>query len=497
MTHGGNVAVFDWAPSPFVDVVKSSRGFGKPDEWDENPKLARDAQGWPAEPSRILITATSERPGTEWPTGVWKGRWRGAGNLVHSPISGGTISKVERKGDVVTFDWTVTATPFLSLSFDGPIRDLRIVRPGFDLDNHPLLHPAALDYYKQFHTLRFLDFMGLNSSVADSEATWAQRQPAGKWHGRKSWEAMAEFFTAVHSATNSRTRNAWIVVPFRFSEADCLALATRLHEMLPAEAGKFFEFANELWNLWYGAQWNHFLARANNPLDPDYATVAVDGADQWTRVARVWGLGAARAARASRRALGSKAMPVLAGQFWNPDLTSRQLKFLATPPMVAEFGTRLFTSLSAAPYLQDETKDGVNMHNATTPEQLLSRLRAGGSHGLDKIPAQAALWKSYQTSYSIPRLDAYEWQLHTHEESNHAVKLAANLHEAAGVLVRDMAIALDTAGFDSAQFHTISPQVPDLPKVNSFAWSLDTAFAGAPSTPKAKAVFALAAEANK
>jgi hypothetical protein len=154
------------------------------------------------------------------PAGIWKGRFRGAGRL-DVAASIGAIGNVKVKGETTTFDWTVDPAnpakqPRLILTFTGPVRDLRVVRPGASIDNPPLLHADALDYYKQFHTLRFLGFMGQNETEDDGEATWAARQPAAKWHGRKSWEAMVEFFKVVHQAKGSKTRGIWWNVPYRF-----------------------------------------------------------------------------------------------------------------------------------------------------------------------------------------------------------------------------------------------------------------------------------------
>ncbi len=488
----------DWAPSPFVDVVKSSRGFGKPDEWDENPKLRRDAQGWPAEPSRIVITAAADRPGTEWPTGVWKARYRGPGNLAHSPVAGGALANVVRKGDVVTFDWSVTGTPFLSLAFDGAIRDLQIVRPGFDLDNHPLLHPAALDYYKQFHTLRFLDFMGQNNTENFGESTWAERQPAGKFQGRMSWEAMAAFFNACYQAPGSRTRGVWWTVPYRFGEADCLALGKLLQGLLPAAALKFPEFSNELWNASYGFKWTHFHGRANDARDSDYALVNQPGSTEWQRLARLWALQTARMARAMKQAFagefGRTLFPVTAGQFhgihWHRD---EILPWLSQKPQVAEFGgppSSYFGSLSAAPYLSGSEQQ---LDGAKDAAAMARGLEKGFEGSLEKTREVLKEWKRLQTQYGIARLDAYEWQLHTHGNANAKVKLETNLDPVAGVLVKSLAYAMRDAGFQVMCFLTAMPQMPVVTDVNSFLWALNSSFAG-PKSPKGQAIAQLIAE---
>jgi hypothetical protein len=495
---GGNVGVFDWAPSPFVDVVCSSRGFGKPDEWAENLEMARDAQGWPAEPSRIVITAVADRPGTEWQTGVWKGRWRGSGNLTASPVSGGTIGNVVRKGDVVTFDWTVHGAPFLSLAFDGPIRDLRLVRPGFDLDNHPLLHPDARDYYKQFHTLRFHDFMGQNDTEDQGEATWSRRQPAGKFHGRKSWEAMAAFFEACFDAPGSRTRGIWWNVPYRFGEEDCLALGKAMKALLPAHALKFSELSNELWNSGYGGKWKYFQGRANDTRHPDYALVNEPAGTEWQRLARLWALQSARMARAMKEAFPGEfartLFPVTAGQLhgihWHRD---EILPWLSRKPQVSAFGglpNTYFGSLAAAPYLSG-TQD--QLDRAADVDAMVRGLEKGFDTSLERTRVVLREWAQLRRLHGIARLDAYEWQLHTHGNANAKVKLDVNADPAAGRLVKALAYAMRDAGFGAACFLSVTPIAPVVDDVNSFLWPLNASFAG-PRSAKGRAVAELIAE---
>ena len=540
-TIGGNVGIFDWAPSPFVDVVKSSRGFGLRGSYEEDitGALARDAAAWPLGPSQIVITAVGERPGTEWPTGVWKGRYRGPGRIVGveadangttpSLLVGGSIQNLVRVRnattgvETVTFDWMVDATPMLILEFDGAVSDLRIVRPGFDLDNHPLLHPEALDYYKRFHTLRFLDFMGQNSSDNTSEASFKTRVTPGKWHGRKSWEAMAAFFTACFNAPGSKVKGVWWNVPWRYQEADCLSLGKLLKPLLPKASLKFPEFSNELWNSGYWWKWNHFLARAQNPADVDYRLVDTPPApDQWVRLARLWALQSARMARAMKSAFqqefNNTLFPVMAGQFWRREFSTEPgLEWLARTEQVSAFkgGINSYIgSLSAAPYIQGSETE---MDTAPTPEALLAGLRSGYQNSLALALPLMAAWKTLQSTYGIKRLDAYEWQLHLHGQKNVEVKLAATLSTDAETLLIDQARALRDAGFQALCFLSVSPQtvgnvlkrddggIPILdndgnfiwePFIHTFAWPLNTSHAG-PRTAKGRAVDALVVETKQ
>jgi hypothetical protein len=538
---GGNVGVFDWAPSPFVDVVKSSRGFGLRSTYEEDISgaLARDAAGWPLGPSQNVITAVGERPGTEWPTGVWKGRCRGPGRIVGVEVDangttptllvGGSIQNVVRVRnsttgvDTVTFDWIVDSTPMLALQFDGAVSDLRIVRPGFDLDNHPLLHPQALDYYKQFQTLRFLDFMGQNSSDDTSEASFKTRVTPGKWHGRKSWEAMAAFFNACGGAPGSKVKGIWWNMPWRYQEADCLALGKLLKSLLPRASLKFPEFSNELWNSSYYWKWNYFLGRATNPADADYKLVDTPAApDQWVRLARLWALQTARMARAVKSAFpqefNATLFPVMAGQFWRREFSTEPgLEWLARTEQTSAFKGAINTyvgSLAAAPYLLGSD---AQMDAAPTPQALIAGMRSGFDYSLVQAVPMMMAWKALRTAHGIKRLDAYEWQLHTHGQKNVDVKLAASLSADAEILLLDHAHALRDAEFQAMCFLSVSPQtvgnvlkrddngIPILdangdfiwePFIHTFAWPLNTSFDG-PRTAKGRAIDALILESKQ
>jgi hypothetical protein len=498
---GGNVSCHDWAPSPFVDVVKSSRGFGRPNEWTESFTIARDAQGWPLEPSRIVITAVADRPGTDWPTGVWKGRYRGTGNIRQATVAGSRVENIVRRRDVVTFDWVVTATPFLGLEFDGPIRDLRIVRPGYSLDNHPLLHPQALDHYKQFHTLRFLEFMGQNDTEDQAESTWAQRQPAGKFHGRKSWDAMAQFFTAVFEAPDSKLCGIWWNVPYRFAERDCLLLGRLLQRNLPATALKFPEFSNELWNAGYVGKWNHFKTRADNPADPDYARIDTPTApDEWYRLARLWALTSARMARAMKEAFpgefGLTLHPVMATHFQNPEwLSLRGLPWLEDRAQTRQFGlpSSYVGTLAAAPYISGTLEE---MDAAADAQTLLDGLRDGYRESLAQVVSRMPAWPAMKARFGIARMDTYEFQLHTHGSQNLQVKYDASLDPEAGTLVTDLSHALRDGGFRTLCYWNVSPQVANVNDINSFAWSVTTDWSLA-STAKGRALAGLIAETGQ
>ena len=125
-----------------------------------------------------------------------------------------------------------------------------------------------------------------------------------------------------------------------------------------------------------------------------------------------------------------------------------------------------------------------------------ARNARGASGRRSRSDSMAAEWKRLQVQHGFARLDAYEWQLHTHGSANAKVKLDANLDPAAGALVKSLAYAMRDAGFQLMCFLSAMPQMPVVTDVNSFLWALNTSFAG-PKTAKGQAVAQLIAESSR
>jgi hypothetical protein len=332
------------------------------------------------------------------------------------------------------------------------------------------------------------------------EITWAQRQPAAKYHGRRSWETMAEFFKACYNAPKSKVRGIWWNVPYRFKEADCLQMGQRLKSLLPAQALKFPEFSNELWNAASSAKWQHFLARATNTDDPDYALVNTPTPEgEYERMARLWALQTARMARAMKQAFGgfgTTLFPVMASQFhnmfWVKDVG---LPWLAAPAQLSAFGApgSYIGTLSTAGYISGSQQQ---IDGAANVADMLAGIRSGYDYSLAVTRSLLPNWRNLQLAYGIARLDMYEWQIGLEGSGNLQMKHDATFSPGAGDLVRDLAYALRDAGVNTMCFYAGTPQVPILTDVNSFAWALNTSFGGTP-TAKELAVRQLIIESGQ
>jgi hypothetical protein len=500
MGVGGNVSVWDWTPSPYVNMVNAARGFGRVGAWEEDFTLKRDANGWPLEPSQIVLAGMHTHTTPGMAEGVWKGRYRGSANMEVALNIGSSLENVKRQGDVVTFDCVIKGPASFGLRFDGPITDLRVVAPGYDIDKHPLLIPQAVDYYKRFHTLRMLDFMGLNDTEDKAEITWSQRQASGKFHGRRSWEAMVDFFMACYTAPQSKVKGIWVCIPFRFGDADTLALARFLKSKLPSEVLKYVEFSNELWNSSYSVKWEHILGRANDPKDVDYAKINTPAAEsQWQRLGRLQAWLQARHAKATlegfgQETFGKTVFPVMCGQAANIGWQKDQgLPWLSLPEQIKALGgppSSYIAALGIAPYLSG---DDAEMDKTSSADEMLKLLRSGYANSLEATKKRLVAWRKLQSAYGIQQLVGYEWQLHTHGNNNRAVKFDANHHAAAEQLILDQALAMRDAGMGLMCYLSISPGSTSRDIPNSWLWPLTQNW-DLSSTPKGRGVLkALAA----
>lgn len=506
---GANYAMMaDWAPKNTRSMVEQSRGFGAIGEFDENLSISRDANGWPLVAAQMVVAADSEYPGSEFETGVWKGRYvdntGAAATMSLVAVANASVTNVVRTGNVVTFDCTITAAPTIIVSFSAGVRDFHIVPPGDDPANTGTrLRTISRDYWAQYYASRSLDYMSLNSTHANSEATWAARQPDNKLcGGRKSWKSFVDHFLEVRAAPNSKMNTIWPNMPFRFKEADCLGMAQLFASMLPAGVIKMPEFANELWNPIYGAQWNYFLDIATNSSNPDYARVNTPSTtDQWQRMARAWALMAARMAKAWKQTFpgefGATLKPILASQFGYGNLYWMNLMWdwLSLAPQIAEFGApaQLFYAVSGATYSGGtESQMAIpttavefvkSLDGDPTAATLFTYNRVNLVTSTDPLLPGIRLWKQFADSKGV-KFIAYETGVHTHDSQNRVVKMAAHLHASMQQHVVNILQGGQAEGCELMMWLSGSVQKYVDTNENSFSWPIAQGFQPANTTPK-------------
>jgi hypothetical protein len=195
----------------FVDVIKQSRKFLRIGTFDDNESanLAPiGTDGWPTGDFRVVAMAAQQS--VLGLSGTYKIIFNGRATVVVPGGGGGTISNL-------TFD-AATNTSRADLNFpagaenmfidftgtNGTVKNLRVIRPGFDPVTAPTFTPAFLNHVSRFPVLRFMDWLETNK--AERIVTWNDRTTLEKL---KTESHVARWETIVELA-NRINRDLWI-----------------------------------------------------------------------------------------------------------------------------------------------------------------------------------------------------------------------------------------------------------------------------------------------
>ena len=426
---GANLpGVADWSRSQvYVDLVRQARKFGSPAApWDGSAPLGSD--GWPTGDFGVVLF--TEQNGVANVLGAYQGAFTGRATVT-SAVSDGTVRNVryDEATNTTRFEVVVAAPgDQLMLAFTGTgggIRDLRVVRPGYSLDNTPLFTSAFLDHVRRFHVFRFMDWTATNGSPA---IRWAERPTPATVHHLSDQGVPWEHVVAL---ANQRRRDVWINVPFKADDNYVSQLARLLKSTLDPELKVYVEFSNELWNLDFPqAQDNLALARAEVAADAR-SVLAYDGStDPYSWAMRRVARRLKEISDLFRAVYGDAAMmttvrPVLAGQSANPYFVQTGLDMVN-----AIYGepSRYFHGTAGAPYF--------NLGSLQTTEGLVS------SQVLERLQATAAtvpVEHQYEANLGVARwyglrFHAYEGGPDTFGPGSLDAKAAAHQDGAMGTL---------------------------------------------------------------
>jgi hypothetical protein len=130
------------------------------------------------------------------------------------------------------------------------IADVRLLRPGYDLDTETIFTPHMLKAVEPFGVLRFMNWVGGNNinppfdSGADSILDWEARTlPTDRQNRGKgvAWEYVIEL-------ANLTGKDIWINVPVHASDDYVRGLAQLLKDELHPDVVIYVEHSNEVWN---------------------------------------------------------------------------------------------------------------------------------------------------------------------------------------------------------------------------------------------------------
>lgn len=421
---GANLpAIFDWTRTPtFVDLINHARRFGSPaTPWDEQATLGGD--GWPVGDFGVILLAGQTNASSD--AGTYKVSFKGRATV--RPVScDATVRNqlYDAARDLTTLDLVMVDGVYehnlmLSFTATGPgIKNLKVIRPGYDAVNPPLFTRSFLDHIARFKTVRLMDWLRTNGNQTSS---WAQRATPDNTHFASPAGVPWEHVVAL---ANQGGKDIWINIPVRADDDYVSQLAKLLRSTLNGDAKIYLEYSNELWNggfSQFGA--NLELARAELAANPG-SNLAYDGStDQYLIAFRRIARRAKEISDIFRGVYGDAAMmrtvrPVLAGQIVQPYIAQMGLDFINAvyaPP------ARYFYAVAGAPYFNlgsAQTTDGLST------DQVWQALDANlaGMATTNSMESNLAM-----TSWYGLKLLAYEGGPDTFGSGSIAAKKAINL----------------------------------------------------------------------
>lgn len=413
--------VFSWSNTPmYADLMHQARRFGTPaTPWDERALLGED--GWPRGDFGIFLMSSQQ--GLSSNGGVYTIRFKGSAKvqLVASP---GTLGPSHY--DPVSNTTTIALTlphhaEQLALSFTQtgkPVRDLQVLRPGYDAANPPLFTREFLAHINRFKVVRLMDWLRTNNNPI---ARWSERATDSTIHYASEkgipWEHAIEL-------ARIGNKDLWINIPARADNSYVLSLARLLRDQLPPERKIYVEYSNEVWNSMFSQSRENRAAAEQEVASLPGSRLAYDGHDRhdmwpYRRIAQ-------RGKEISdlfRQVFGDGAMmtrvrPVYAIQIVNTYITTQVLDYMAKvhgPP------NRYFYAIAGAPYFnmgEAQRREGLST------DQVLTAMRGS----VDAMPQISKLEQNLALAYwyQMPLL-AYEGGADTFGPGSLASKKAAAL----------------------------------------------------------------------
>ncbi len=423
---GANLpAINDYSYTPvYADLVKQARAFGPTDRPWGGPTdvVPVGSDGWPTGDFGVFLLAL---PGAE---GTYKLSFTGKADV---SLSASYNTRIENLRYDAALNRT-TADVVRGPNADNPsatnmvlifkntgagIKDLKVVRPGYDALNPPLFTNEFIDHIARFKVLRFMDWLRTNNNPSTS---WATRTPPNRHY----MPATGVPWEHVIALANQTQKDIWINIPVAADDDYVLQLARLLKSTLNGNSKIYVEYSNELWNSqFYQFGTNRNLA-TQELYDNPSSVLAYDGKTHvdvigFRRIAK-------RGKEISdifRSVYGDAAMmttvrPVFASQVVQTYLAQLGLSFIDAvygPP------SRYFYAFAGAPYFNMGSLQQVDGLSVDAVLQALG-------DSVTALPRQAYLEKNvaFASWYGLPFF-AYEAGSDTFGAGSLAAKKAATL----------------------------------------------------------------------
>lgn len=289
----------------FVDLGRGFRPFQNP---TTGARIPVDENGWPTADGQTVIFDV--RPTFAWAPPIddpdefqpdWSGEYalsfRGRATVTASGSPGLVIQNLAYDADSDRTTGTIVVPKgagLLTLQYrntENGIRDLKVVRPGYDPDTEQLFTNEFLDALRPFSTLRFMGFTETNNSGPrftdpDNELHWEDRHTprdaTQQAYGRKfgcAWEYAIAIANTAH-------KDMWIGLPVAANDDYLRQLAQLIADTLDPSLNVYIEHSNEVWNPGFSQYaYNNAAAAAEVRANPasNLNTPATTDALEWGR----------------------------------------------------------------------------------------------------------------------------------------------------------------------------------------------------------------------
>lgn len=378
----------------------------------------------------------------DYPPGTYRLRFRGTATVAFDG-RGAQLGPVTRGDDgTARADLTLDkgGTGLLSVSVSGldgkdPLRDMQLIRPGYDPEDPPTFSEDFLRRLRPFAVVREMCWSGVNTS---NQVAWADRRRPEDWlqTGGKgvAYELQIEL-------ANVLKKPIWICVPDGADDDYVAKLADLVRDMLDPELPFYLEYSNELWN---------------SGFDQTARNVKLALADPVYTGASATGKAAARAAWRTHQVVGifrhelgpgsaGRIRAVIGAQCTVPSWANAGLKYLkgrGVDPGAEMYGVAI------APYMllaQDKDVAGLTLDQlfAGMAGYLVGKLAPSIAAHIDLARPYGLKVVAYEGGQSL-----VDFNRAARSDLNHDVKSAAQADVRMGGLHRQLLATWQQAGGD-------------------------------------------------
>lgn len=240
--------IHDWMSElPFVNVFRSSRTWvsqKQGEKWGSGPVLDLDEHGWVKrlEAGTFAETPFLNVPSHHYPHGNYTFLYDGEGRVEVQ----GAGKIVESKPGRIVFELGPSdkfkTVRIMSTNPANYIRNIRILMPGTEATHQENpWNPVFVERWKNFNTIRFMDWMKTNNSHVKE---WADRPKMDD----ATWTAKGVPLEMMIALSNQLNINPWFCMPHLASDDYVRRFAAQVKRDLKPGLKPYIEYSNEIWN---------------------------------------------------------------------------------------------------------------------------------------------------------------------------------------------------------------------------------------------------------